>query len=323
MKAVIWGSCGSIPSPLSSSAIRDKLASALWDARHRTFQSKTDIEHYLDQLPHSASGTYKGNTSCVQIVTDSGAVILCDAGSGIRDYALSIGPDASPGTYHIFISHLHWDHIQGFPFFAPAYQAGNRITFHGFHREIETAIRQQMAEPCFPVPFGAMQADIDFDIRQEGASFEVEGVHIKTIKQQHPGDAWGYRFEQASQRIVYSSDSEHGPAAREEDYPFIDFFKSADVLILDGQYTFEEVNNEKRNWGHSDHKTAVELAARAAVKKLVLFHHEPSHSDAKIEGLRQEALTHREAFNRRAFPQRTTPFPNELILAYDGLSIEP
>jgi len=321
MKAVIWGCCGSVPSPLSSAAIRSKLVSALWDMRGRAFQTETEIENYLNALPHSASGTYKGNTSCVQIITQSEQVIICDAGTGIRDYGLSIKPDAAPKSYHIFISHLHWDHIQGFPFFAPAYQAGNRITFHGFHPKIEHTIRQQMEAPCFPVPCSTMQADIEFDIREEGASFEIDGVQIRTIKQQHPGGSWGYRFEEAGKRIVYSSDSEHGAAAREEGYPFVDFFKSADVLILDGQYTFEEATNEKRNWGHSDHRTAVELAARAEIKKLVLFHHEPSYSDAMIEATLQDALQHLKTFNLAAFPARKMPFPCELVLAYDGMSI--
>lgn len=322
MKAVIWGSCGSLPSPISSSTLRRKLVTALWDARDKDFQSKAEIETYLDKMPHSASGTYKANTSCVQIVTKSKEVIFCDAGTGIRDYALSIEPDRPPTSYHIFISHLHWDHIQGFPFFAPAYKAGNQITFHGFHPEIETAIREQMEAPCFPVPFSAMQAEINFNIQKEGADFEIDGVQIKAIKQQHPGGSWGYRFEEDGKRIVYSSDSEHGPEAREEDYRFIDFFKSADVLIFDGQYTFEEASNAKRYWGHSDHITAVELAARAKVKKLVVFHHEPSYTDSMIEDIHQDALNYREEFNRSRYPDSKSFYPRELTLAYDGLHIE-
>jgi phosphoribosyl 1,2-cyclic phosphodiesterase len=322
MKAVIWGSCGSLPSPISSSTIRQKLIDALWGARNQTFEHKKDVEAYLAGLPHSASGTYKANTSCVQIVTKSDELIFCDAGTGIRDYALSIGPDAAPTSYHIFISHLHWDHIQGFPFFTPAYVPGNRITFHGFHKEIESAIRKQMEAPCFPVPFSAMQADIDFDIREEGETFEIDGVQVQAIKQQHPGDSWGYSFEEAGKRIIYSSDSEHGPEARETNYRFIDFFKSADVLIFDGQYTFEEASNEKRHWGHSDHITAVELASRAEVKKLVVFHHEPSYSDVMIEDIHKDALNYREEFNRSRFPDRKIHFPEQLTIAYDGMSIE-
>lgn len=322
MKAVIWGSCGSLPSPIPSASLREKMVSALWGARNETFDSETDVEAYLERQPHSVSGTYRANTSCVQIITKSNEVILCDAGTGLRDYSLSIDPDASLSTYHIFISHLHWDHIQGFPFFAPAYKPGNRIVFHGFHKEIESTIRAQMDAPCFPVPFSAMQADIEFDIREEGDDFEIDGVHIEAIKQQHPGDSWGYCFKEDGKRVIYSSDSEHGPESSDDDYKFIEFFQSADVLIFDGQYTFEEASNEKRHWGHSDHMTAVELAARAKVKKLVVFHHEPSYSDDMIEEIHKDALNYREEFNREHYPDRESLFPSQLILAYDGLIID-
>ncbi|MEO0510725.1 MAG: MBL fold metallo-hydrolase [Verrucomicrobiota bacterium] len=322
MKAVIWGSCGSLPSPASTATIRKKLVGVLWGAKGMKFESESEIENYLDSLPHSASGTYKANTSCVQILTRSKEVILCDAGTGIRDFALSIGPDAAPATYHIFISHLHWDHIQGFPFFSPAYKPGNRIIFHGFHKKIESAIRSQMEAPCFPVPFEAMLADIEFDIKHEGATFDVDGIHVKTIKQQHPGDSWGYRFEENGKSIIFSTDSEHGPEARDEGYPFVDFFKSADVLIFDGQYTFEEATNDKRNWGHSDHMTAVELAARAKARQLIVFHHEPGYSDELIEEIHEYALRYRNDFNEYAFPDGSQHYPVNLILAYDGLTID-
>jgi len=163
------------------------------------------------------------------------------------------------------------------------------------------------------VPFSKMQADIQFDIRSEGASFDIDGVKVSTMKQQHPGDSWGYRFETGGQSIIYCSDCEHGPESKAEDYAFIKFIQSADILILDCQYTFEEAANQKRHWGHSDHHTAVELAARAEVKKLVLFHHEPGNSDLLIEELHQDALRHREAFNHAAFPHRTSPVPTELV----------
>lgn len=322
MKAIIWGSCGSLPSPLSSAAVKSKIAAALWEARNKAFLSKDEVECYLETLPHSARGTYKANTSCVQILTASDDVFLCDAGTGIRDYAFSLEAETTPRTYHIFISHLHWDHIQGFPFFTPAYKPGNRIIFHGFHSEIESVIRQQMEPPCFPIPFATMQADFEFDIREEGASFSVDGVQVQTIKQHHPGDAWGYSFAEAGKRIIYSSDSEHGPESKAEDYPFIDFFQSADVLIADGQYSAEDAANDKRNWGHSDHKTAVELAARAEVKRLVVFHHEPSYSDHMIEAIHDQALKYRAEYNHNFFPTREKAFPLDLVLAYDGMCIE-
>ncbi|WP_269523194.1 MBL fold metallo-hydrolase [Coraliomargarita parva] len=321
MQAVIWGSCGSLPSPASSATIRRKVKSALWAARKERFATEDEVDRFLDGLPHSATGTYKANTSCVQIVHTGEEVILCDAGTGIRDYALTVDPTV-PHTYHIFISHLHWDHIQGFPFFMPAYHAGNRIIFHGFHHETEQAIRSQMAPPCFPVPFETMQADIEFDIRTDGAGFQVDDVQVSTIKQQHPGDSWGYRFEENGKSIVYSSDSEHGPDAREPDYPFVAFFKNANVLIFDGQYTFEQATNEKRHWGHSDHMTAVELGARAKVGKLAVFHHEPAHSDSEIEEMNADAREYCRDFNARIAPGQEACYPGSIHIAYDGMILE-
>jgi phosphoribosyl 1,2-cyclic phosphodiesterase len=322
IKAIIWGSCGSLPTPASSATIREKVKDALWAARAVKFTHEGDVESFIDTLPHCTRGTYKANTSCVQIEAGTDDVILCDSGTGIRDYALSLPADTPPRTYHIFISHLHWDHIQGFPFFTPAYIPGNKIVFHGFHKEIEAVLRRQMDTPTFPVSFDIMAADIEFDIRECGASFQIGDVSVTTIKQQHPGDSWGYRFEQDGKSIIFSSDSEHGPEAQEEGYRFVNFFRNADVLIFDGQYTFADATTAKRDWGHSDHITAIELAARAQVKQLTVFHHEPAHSDQMIEKMHMGALQYLRTYNQKNYPGADTFFPNSLALAYDGLVIE-
>ena len=320
MKAYVWGCCGSLPAPAISKGIRQKVRDAVWAARDQSFESPEAIDEWLDAQPHSASGTYKANTSCVQILTESGGTIICDAGSGLRDFSQSLGSQPDPATYHIFISHLHWDHIQGFPFFAPAYRPGNRIIFHGFHPQIESAIRQQMQTPCYPIPFEGMQANIEFDIREEGADFELGQVKIDTIKQQHPGDSWGYRFSENGKTIVYSSDSEHGPKKDAADYPFVDFFRDADVLIFDGQYTFEEAATDKRYWGHSDHRTAVELATRAGARKLLICHHEPANTDAQIESILQDAIQHCQQFKIDQGIEASAA-PKQILLAYDGMRI--
>ena len=319
MKAVIWGSCGSLPSPASSATIRSKLKTALWAARDMNFAAESDVDRYLDSLSHCTTGTYRANTSCVQIDAGTRDVILCDAGTGLRDYALSIPTEYPPKTYHIFISHLHWDHIQGFPFFTPAYQPGNRIVFHGFHAATEATIKAQMDAPCFPVPFSTMQAEIEFDIQPEGASFQIEDVHVRTIKQEHPGDSWGFRFEHKGKSIVYSTDSEHGPESESPDYPFVDFIAGSDVLIFDSQYTFEEATNSKRYWGHSNHHTGVELAARAQVQQLVLCHHEPSYTDEEIEQLRIKAEEDRAEYYASKLDHQPVVYPRQIVTAYDGL----
>lgn len=323
MKAIIWGSCGSLPSPASSADIRSKVKKVIAAAKDQALGSEREIDDFLDTLPHSMTGTFRANTSCIQIDAGTKDIILCDAGTGLRDYALSLNGDSSPKTFHIFISHLHWDHIQGFPFFAPAYAPGNRIIIHAFHKETETVLRAQMDAPTFPVPFTSMLADIEFDIQEEGAGFQIENVVIKTIKQQHPGASWGYRFEKAGKSIVYSTDSEHGPESQEPDYPFVDFFGGTDILIYDGQYSFEEAMTAKKNWGHSDHNTGVALAARAKVKKLVLCHHEPSYSDEEIEQLRIQAEDDRITYaNSHVQSGNGTLYPVEILTAYDGQVLE-
>lgn len=281
------------------------------------FSSEAAIDDFLHNLPHSVNGTYRANTSCVQIEAGTKDVILCDAGTGIRDFALTLSNTAGPKTYHIFLSHLHWDHIQGFPFFAPAYQAGNKIIFHSFHKETEATIRRQMDAPCFPVPYACMQADIEFDIRDEGDSFQIEGLEISTIKQQHPGDSWGYRFKLGTKSIVYSTDAEHSPELESLDSPFIPFFQNADILILDGQYSLEEAMNSKRNWGHSNHHTAVKLASLAKVKQLVLYHHEPSYTDSEIEDILKAAKADRQTLAQ----DEENIYPLTIISAYDGLTL--
>lgn len=321
MKAIIWGSSGSLPCPITSAYIKEKMETILWEARAQQFTSREEVSQFVSALPHSASGTFKGNTSCVQIEADTDDVIICDAGTGLRDYSYSISKNTTPRTYHFFISHLHWDHIQGLPFFAPLYQPGNKIIFHGFHKGTEEILRTQMTAPGFPVEFDYARADIEFDIRETGDDFTVGSVQIATIEQQHPGKSWGYAFKQGDKKIIYSSDSEHHPeSVAQPDYPFVEFFRDADVLIFDGQYTHEEAINEKRDWGHSDHITAVELAHRAKVKKLVIFHHEPTYTDINIENTRQDALKHLNSISDKT--AGASNFPKELILSYDGLVIE-
>lgn len=322
MKAIVWGCCGSLPRSDSSASIRRKVRDAIWQSRGLEFKNLEAVGRYLNTLPHSASGTYRANTSCVQIDAGLDEFILCDAGTGLREFALQLGDQPKPATFHIFISHLHWDHIQGFPYFRPAYQPGNRIVFHGFHPEIEKTLRQQMRGPCFPIPFEAMKATIEFDIKEVGDSFHIGDVEVSAIQQQHPGISWGYRFEKAGKRIIYSSDSEHGPDANDPEYRFIQFFDQADILIFDGQYTAEEASSAKKHWGHSDHITAVELAARAKVKELVISHHEPNYSDRDIEKLHLEAVSHNRKYNKAL--SRNKPgeiYPQKIHLAYDGLVI--
>ena len=266
-------------------------------------------------------GTYKGNTTCLQIHNNAGLNILCDAGSGIRNFAHALPSPSTPQTYHLFISHLHWDHIQGFPFFSPIYQTGNKIYIHGSHPEIEKSFRLLMQSPNFPADYDSLKAEIIYDIQPDGAFFDLGPLKVKSFKQIHPDDSYGYRFEEDQQSVVFSTDSEHSKDdLNNPKYPFLEFINQADLLIFDAQYPAQDSNSKKLKWGHSDALAAVELAAQAAVKKVILMHHECSHQDSEIEAFMNLANQHICTFNQ--FLKNKSFYPQELILAHDGMVIE-
>ena len=146
MRVRFWGTRGSLPIALTAAGVRSKLASALRSANGRRFADDAELGAFLDSLDFAVVGTYGGHTSCVEIETGAGEYVLCDMGSGLRPFgqaAIARHGAGAPQTYHVFVSHLHWDHIMGLPFFTPAYIPGNRVVFYGGHSELEAALQRQ------------------------------------------------------------------------------------------------------------------------------------------------------------------------------------
>jgi len=307
--------------------VREKVFRAL-EASHGVDLSTEDkINAFIDhRLPFAVRGTYGTNTSCIQFDNPGGAFVICDAGSGIRELGhtlMTSGVAKEPQTYHIFMTHLHWDHIQGFPFFVPAYIPGNKIIFHTYHESTEEAIRSQMSAPQFPVPFDALGAEVTFDVQKPLTPYQVEGFEIDSIQQNHPGISYGYRFRKDGKTAVYSTDSEHTHEAYEDGYPFVDFFQNADLLIFDAQYTMADATFTKASWGHSSNVMGVELAARARVKRLAIFHHEPINTDWQLDDFLRNTIMYRSIYHQESAEQLGhSQYPEEILLSYDGLEIE-
>jgi phosphoribosyl 1,2-cyclic phosphodiesterase len=312
-----WGTRGSLPVSLTASAVRGKLVTALRGASGRVFASDREIEGYLDGLGFAVSGTYGGHSSCVEIETGRPEYVLCDLGSGVRPFgqaAIARHGPASPQTYHIFVSHVHWDHIMGLPFFTPAYIPGNRIRFYGCHPWLEAALRRQQDTPSFPVDFSYLRANIEFVQLEPGKRYDVAGMSVTAKLQMHAGDSYGYRFESDGRSVVYTTDSEHKLADPVEAAGFVEFFRNADVVIFDAMYSLAEATTVKADWGHSSNVVGVELCQLAAVRHLCLFHHEPANNDEAISRILAE--TQRlEEITRTGEPLRVTA-------AYDGMEIE-
>lgn len=317
MHVRFWGTRGSLPVSLTAENSRSKVIAALEAAIGLNLDSREKIERFVDcVLPFEVVATFGGNSSCVQLKSDGAEQVFLDFGSGARPLSthyLQNHPPADPQTYHVFMSHLHWDHIMGFPFFAPIYIPGNRIIIHTCHTDAELAFRRQQSAPCFPVPFDALSAQIEFDLLQPDRQYNIAGYGISALLQRHSGDSYGWRFEREGKVVVYSTDSEHRVDDTAAMQRFIEFFSAADAVVFDAMYSLADAISVRADWGHSSNILGVELCQAARARRLVLFHHEPAHDDTKLADIlvqtrRFEALTRNADFL-------------EVVTAYDGLEI--
>ncbi|CAN5560573.1 MBL fold metallo-hydrolase [soil metagenome] len=244
--------------------------------------------------PGPTTVRYGGNTPCLELRTEEGRLVILDAGTGIRELGRSLTERAQGAAIEadIFLTHAHWDHIQGIPFFAPLFRKGNRFTIWGsksLQMSIDRVVRDQMSPVVFPVSFEELQAQIDF---QELAEEQRAGTgyHVAAMAVRHPGGALGYRFwdgEVGPRSLVYVSDNELSPRASYDELPnwrerFVKFAQGAAVLVHDTMFTAKEYDSFV-GWGHSTHEDATELALEAGVEKLVLFHHRPERSDDEVD----------------------------------------
>ncbi|MEO8537595.1 MAG: MBL fold metallo-hydrolase [Betaproteobacteria bacterium] len=311
-----WGTRGSLPVALTAPSVRSKIAAALRGASGRTFVSDDELERYIDALPFAIAGTFGGHTSCVEIDTGTPEYVVCDLGSGLRPFgqaAIARHGPGNPQTYHLFVSHLHWDHIMGLPFFGPAYIPGNRLVFYGAHRDLEAALRRQMEPPSFPVPFGVFNATIEFVALDPERQHDVAGMRVTVKKQHHAGDSYGYRFERDGRSVVYSTDSEHTSEDPNESAEFATFFRRADIVIFDAMYSLAEAISVKADWGHSSNIVGIELCQLAEARHLCLFHHEPALDDAALATMLDESRRYEE-ITRTGAALRVSA-------AYDGLEL--
>ena len=316
MKIRFWGTRGSIPVALTAADVRAKLLTALLGARDARFDRRADVEAYLDGLGFDIAGTYGGHSSCVQIDCGGDQQVVLDMGSGARPLAQQMierfGP-GQPQTYHVFMSHLHWDHIMGVPFFTPIYIPGNRIIVHSCHANVEQAFRRQQRGPSFPVDFEQLGASISFDVLQPDTPYSIAGLNVRAKRQRHSGDSYGWRFEHDGKSVVYSTDSEHKLDDAEECASFVDFFADADAVIFDAMYSFADAVSVKADWGHSSNIVGVELCQMARARRLVMFHHEPAFDDRRIQKVLDET---------RRFEEITRDgHALEVLSAWDGLEL--
>ncbi len=288
MTVTFWGVRGSIPTPLTPKQLRSRIAAVVQRVTPSDIASQEARERFLTRLPPYLFGSVGGNTTCVEIRTDDGQIIIIDAGSGIRELGVDLANRGDTSTaFPILITHFHWDHLQGLPFFRHAYIPGNSITFYSPVRGYAENVRHQMQPPFFPVDMSAMNAALEF-VELQGATLRLAGVDVSWRKMNHPGGSYAYRFAQGGKSFIFATDAEINEADFEKSEANTRFFADTDLLILDAQYTLGEAI-EKYDWGHTSPSMAVDFAGVWKAKRLALFHHEPLYEDKKIYRLLRTA----------------------------------
>jgi len=273
-----WGVRGSIPSSPEPSEYDQKLVKILKDCQKKNLDDDQSIAEYVSNLPVAMKRFVGSNTSCVYI-TINGKHFILDAGSGIRCLGKMLMRREfgdGHGEAHIFLSH----------------KSGNNITLYGVHNGLEQRISNQQEDEYYPVSLSAMGAVIDFFQLRKEEAYDLDGIMITNKMLNHPGGSFGYRIDYQGKSIVYATDSEYKNIDADRYATFVEFFRDADILIFDAQFTIEE-SIEKENWGHSTSLQGVDFAAEANVKHLLFFHHDPSYSDQKLEEILNDAIEYR------------------------------
>ena len=258
--------------------------------------------------PGPNTARFGGNTSCVEVRV-AGQLFIFDGGSGLRLLGNELIKNGHPREFDLFYTHTHLDHCHGLPFFAPCYDARNRIRVWAGHLKpdasgIEAILGKMMAPPLFPIPLDIFSAQLEFTDFTAGDSLVTPpGIALRTGPLNHPNRATGYRLEHGGKALAYITDTEHEPGRLDTDV--LRLVDRADVMIYDATYTDEEYPAH-RHWGHSTWQEGVRLANAAQVKTLVLFHHDPDHDDAFMDRVAADAAVARPG----------------TIVAYEGLVLQ-
>ena len=273
---------------------------------------------------------YGGNTTCIEVRSDANELIILDGGTGIFQLAQTLFKEM-PLTAHVFITHTHWDHIQGLPFFIPLFVPGNKVRIHGAYdivsdSGIEQVMAVQLQYSYFPVREAEMKARIEYETLTVGEPFSVGDATVTSIMLNHPVINLGYRIDCNGKSVFFTGDHEpyvniYDPAdaeyaeyqriIEEKEAAIVDVIRGVDVLIADSSYTLGEYPS-KRGWGHGTFDSTIELGRRAGAKKIVCTHHEPTRFDDDLERVFAEALAR--------YPQG--PGEPEILLAREGMELE-
>lgn len=318
-----WGTRGSLPSspPPSEWALHfEGILRGFFSSGHR---DSTHIQKYLESLEVPLLGGYGASTTCVEVSTAKGQVII-DGGSGIRSLSeriMSGNYGRNRGPFHIYMTHFHWDHVIGLPFFTPHFLPNTQVHYYAVHPELEQLIRGIFRKPYFPVPFESLMSKIHFHVVDPRKPFQIDDMTLTPYQLDHPDACWGVRIEHAGKSYAHCMDTESTRVTREDMGPDLPLYQNADLMYFDAQYTFPELA-DKANWGHAAAQIGLDIAFRENIKKVLFAHHDPGASIQTIQDIRRQTQEYYD-WRLQMAKENSEDLPRvEWDFAHEGLEIK-
>jgi phosphoribosyl 1,2-cyclic phosphodiesterase len=314
-----WGVRGSLPaspSPADWTQHIEGILRGFFNAGHR---DSNQIAKYIDSLGTSQLGGYGAATTSVEVSSPKARIII-DGGSGIRalsEQLMSGKAGTSKGPFHIFMTHFHWDHVIGLPFFSPHFMSGVQIHYYAVQPDLERHIRRVFEKPYFPVPFEALAAKIHFHVLEPRKPIKIEDMTITPYQLDHPDPCWGYRIESGGKAYAHCVDTEGTRMSREELGEDLPMYQNLDLMYYDAQYTFPELA-EKSNWGHSASQVGLDVAFRESIKRVLFAHHDPGASIQNLQDLKRQTLEYYDWRLITAKDNNEDLVPVQWDFAYEG-----
>ena len=284
-----WGVRGSLPASPLPVDWRLHFQKLMKDFLSKGNSELSEVDKYMNSMPLPLIGGYGAATTCIEVNSHKNRIII-DGGSGIRSFSEKVmtGQAGSvKGPFHIFMTHFHWDHLMGLPFFAPHFIPKTEIHYYGCQSDLEKMIRGVFKKPYFPVPFETLPSNVHFHILEPRKKFVMNDMEITPYQLDHPDPCWGYKI--VCDKSVYSHcvDTEGTRVSKEELGLDLPLYQNIDLMYFDAQYTFPELA-EKANWGHSAAQIGLDLAFREGIKNILFAHHDPGATISQIQDLKKQ-----------------------------------
>ncbi len=290
LKIKYWGVRGSLPSSPSPEQWVNDIEQVLKNFFIKGYKEPSQIREFLDSYKIPQIGGFGTHTTCVEVQSPNVQIII-DGGSGLRNLGEAMmknGLGRSGAQIHIFMTHFHWDHLLGLPFFVPHFVKGNTINYYAVQPELEKVVKIKFSKPLFPVPFEALPSTIKFHSLKPRETVKINDLSITPYQLDHPDPCWGYRIEAGGRVYSHCVDTEGTRNTREAMGPDLPLYQGVDVMCYDAQYTLPELAQEKANWGHSAAQIGLDIAFREGIKHLLFAHHDPGATTQQIYRLKQQ-----------------------------------